>query len=104
MVAAYMLAGELGKSAAHPEIGMQRYERMLRPFITEKQTAAARFARSLAPRTHAGLILRNQITGAFAIPSVAKLMLNSIIADRIDLPTYPIRFQRVLVDISDCVR
>ena len=104
MVAAYMLAGELGKSAAHPEIGMQRYERMLRPFITEKQTAAARFARSLAPRTHAGLILRNQITRAFAIPSVAKLMLNSIIADRIDLPTYPTRFQRVLVDISDCVR
>jgi 2-polyprenyl-6-methoxyphenol hydroxylase-like FAD-dependent oxidoreductase len=104
MVAAYMLAGELGKSAAHPEIGMQRYEQMLRPFITEKQTAAARFARSFAPRTRAGLILRNQITRAFAIPSVAKLMLDSIIADRIDLPTYPTRLQRVLVDISDYVR
>jgi 2-polyprenyl-6-methoxyphenol hydroxylase-like FAD-dependent oxidoreductase len=104
MVAAYVLAGELGKSHARPEIGMQRYEEILRPFITEKQTAATKLATSFAPRTRVGLILRNQITRAFAIPWVAKLMLNRLIADRIYLPTYPTRLQKVLVDINDYVR
>jgi hypothetical protein len=57
--------------------------------MAAKQKAAAQFAGSFVPKTRFGVVLRNQITKAFAIPFVAKLTLGRSLLDRIDLPSYP---------------
>ena len=88
MGAAYVLAGELGRTGAAPETAFQRYETLLRPLIATKQKAAQQFASGFAPRTRLGLFLRNQMTKAFAIPFVAKTAMGSSLIDRIDLPDY----------------
>jgi 2-polyprenyl-6-methoxyphenol hydroxylase-like FAD-dependent oxidoreductase len=46
MVAAYVLAGELGKAGSQPQEAFERYEERLRPFIAGKQKAAVQFAGS----------------------------------------------------------
>ena len=73
MIAAYVLASELTKSVGRPETAFHRYEHLLRPFMTEKQKAAERFARSFVPKTRLGLLFRNHVTNAFTIPGIAKL-------------------------------
>jgi 2-polyprenyl-6-methoxyphenol hydroxylase-like FAD-dependent oxidoreductase len=88
MTAAYVLAGELGRSRAQPEQAFARYEALLRPFIAEKQDAAERFARSFAPRTQFGLFIRNQVTKLFSIPRVAGLVMGRGLLDRLELPNY----------------
>jgi 2-polyprenyl-6-methoxyphenol hydroxylase-like FAD-dependent oxidoreductase len=88
MVAAYVLAGELGRSNRTPEEAFRRYEAQLRPFISGKQTAAVKLAGSFAPRTRWGLFFRNQVTKAFAIPFVPKLMMGSTLVDSFALPDY----------------
>jgi 2-polyprenyl-6-methoxyphenol hydroxylase-like FAD-dependent oxidoreductase len=91
MIAAYVLAGELGKGADDPERALRNYEDALMPFMAGKQKAAAQFASSFAPRTRFGLFLRNAMTRAFAIPSLARLTLGRSLLDRLDLPDYPAR-------------
>ncbi|MGB6920950.1 MAG: FAD-binding domain [Methylovirgula sp.] len=88
MLAAYMLAGELGTSKDDPGLAFQRYEQRIRSFIAEKQRGAERFARSLVPRTRFGLMFRNQVTKLFGIPGVAKLAMGPSLLDRLDLPDY----------------
>lgn len=85
MVAAYVLAGELSQVRRTPEEAFQRYERRLRPFIEGKQRAAEKFAGSFVPQTRWGLFLRNQVTKAFALPFIPKLVMGSTLSDRIDL-------------------
>lgn len=53
-----------------------------------KQKAAVKLAGSFAPKTQFGLFFRNQITKAFAVPFVPKLLMGSSLLDRIDLPEY----------------
>ncbi len=89
MIAAYVLAGELGRAAAWPETAFARYEELLRPFIAAKQKAAEQFARSFAPKTRFGLFLRNQVTKLLALPYVADLTLGRVTRDEFDLPDYP---------------
>lgn len=88
MIAAYVLAGELGKAKHVPEVAFRRYESLLHTFILDKQKAAEKFAGSFAPKTQLGLLLRNQITKMFAIPFVPKLLMGSSLLDRIELPDY----------------
>jgi 2-polyprenyl-6-methoxyphenol hydroxylase-like FAD-dependent oxidoreductase len=88
MTAAYILAGELGKTGQRYEKAFYNYERILRTFIESKQKGAARFASAFAPRTRWGLFLRNQIIKASAIPGVARLSFGSNIIDRLKLPDY----------------
>lgn len=88
MIGAYVLAGELGRANSSPEDALKRYESLLRSFMLTKQNAAVKFAGSFAPRTRFGLFLRNQVTKAFAIPSVTKWAMGSTLLDRIDLPDY----------------
>jgi 2-polyprenyl-6-methoxyphenol hydroxylase-like FAD-dependent oxidoreductase len=88
MAAAYVLAGELGTSSSSPEEPLRRYEKRLHPFMLGKQEAAKKFAGSFTPRTRWGLFLRNQVTKAFAIPYLPKLLMGSSLLDRIDLPDY----------------
>jgi 2-polyprenyl-6-methoxyphenol hydroxylase-like FAD-dependent oxidoreductase len=90
MVAAYVLAGELGKTAGLPQEAFERYEERLHPFIAGKQKAAVQFAGSFAPKTRFGLFFRNQITKVLKFPLLAKLAMGPSLLDRIDLPVYPI--------------
>ena len=88
MVAAYVLAGELGRARLDPEAALRRYESQLQGFISGKQTAAVKLAGSFAPRTRFGLFLRNQITRAFALPGVPRLLMGSSLTDAFALPDY----------------
>ena len=90
MIAAYVLAGELSRTPSQPQEAFQRYEKQLRPFITDKQSAAVKFSGSFAPKTQLGLFLRNQITKAFKLPFVAELAMGPSLLDRIDLSDYPV--------------
>ncbi len=90
MIAAYVVGGELSRTAGRPQEAFQRYEQQLRPFITGKQNAAVKFAGSFAPKTRLGLFIRNQITKAFELPFVAELAMGPSLLDRIDLPDYPV--------------
>ncbi|HMJ05654.1 MAG TPA: FAD-dependent monooxygenase, partial [Chthoniobacterales bacterium] len=88
MAAAYVLAGELGAPRSSAEEALKRYEERLHPFMLGKQEAAKKFAGGFTPRTRWGLFLRNQVTKAFAIPLLPKLLMRTTLLDRIDLPAY----------------
>jgi len=88
MIAAYVLAGELGRAGSSPEEAFRRYERLLHPFMLTKQNAAEKFASSFAPKTRLGLCLRNQVTKVLGIPFVTRRVMGSTLLDRIDLPDY----------------
>jgi 2-polyprenyl-6-methoxyphenol hydroxylase-like FAD-dependent oxidoreductase len=88
MIAAYMLAGELSASQGRYQQAFASYEARLRSYIDAKQRGAERFAGAFAPRTRAGLIFRNLVIKAFAIPGLARLAVGRDIADRIELPEY----------------
>jgi 2-polyprenyl-6-methoxyphenol hydroxylase-like FAD-dependent oxidoreductase len=88
MIAAYMLAGELGASQGQYHQAFASYESRLRSYIDAKQRGAERFAGAFAPRTRAGLNFRNLVIKAFAIPGLARLAVGRDIADRIELPEY----------------
>jgi 2-polyprenyl-6-methoxyphenol hydroxylase-like FAD-dependent oxidoreductase len=88
IIAAYVLAGELDHAGGDHVAAFAAYERLLRPFIAEKQKAAKGFAGAFAPRSKVALFLRNQITKAFHVPFVANLALGSGLQDNIDLPDY----------------
>jgi 2-polyprenyl-6-methoxyphenol hydroxylase-like FAD-dependent oxidoreductase len=88
MTAAYVLAAELvGSGGAHTE-AFERYERLLRPFITAKQRSAERLVCAFAPRTRWGLFFRNQAIRACAVPGLAKLSFGRDIVDALKLPDY----------------
>jgi 2-polyprenyl-6-methoxyphenol hydroxylase-like FAD-dependent oxidoreductase len=88
MIAAFVLAGELGRTPNLPEEALARYEGLLRCFMLTKQEAAEKFATSFTPKTRWGLFLRNQVTKAFAVPFVAKWVMGGSLLDHIDLPVY----------------
>jgi 2-polyprenyl-6-methoxyphenol hydroxylase-like FAD-dependent oxidoreductase len=88
IIAAYVLAGELDRAGGDHVAAFAAYERLMRPFIAEKQKAARGFAGVFAPRSRLALFLRNQITKAFHLPFVASLALGSGLQDNIDLPNY----------------
>jgi 2-polyprenyl-6-methoxyphenol hydroxylase-like FAD-dependent oxidoreductase len=88
MTGAYVLAGELARSAGRHEDAFERYEKLLRDFISTKQQGAERFASAFAPRTRWGLLFRNQVIKAAAIPGVARLTFGRDIVDTLELPNY----------------
>jgi 2-polyprenyl-6-methoxyphenol hydroxylase-like FAD-dependent oxidoreductase len=88
MGAAYVLAGEMGRTRAGPQAAFQSYDALLRPLIAAKQDAARQFASGFAPKTRWGVILRNQVTKAFRIPLVARMAMGSSLIDRIAVPDY----------------
>ncbi|HEX5000770.1 MAG TPA: FAD-dependent monooxygenase, partial [Terriglobia bacterium] len=89
LIGAYVLAVELARSPSHVE-AFDAYERLLQPFMREKQESAERFAGSFAPRSSLGIFLRNVVVNAFVIPGVARLAIGSSLADRITLPPEPL--------------
>jgi 2-polyprenyl-6-methoxyphenol hydroxylase-like FAD-dependent oxidoreductase len=88
MTAAYVLAGELAKAGGKHDEAFHRYETLLRAFIDTKQKGAVRFSLAFAPRTRFGLVVRNQVVRACAVPGVAKFALGRDIKDTLKLPDY----------------
>ena len=88
MTAAYVLAGELTRAGGAYEQAYTAYERLLRSYIESKQRGAVRFSAAFAPKTQAGLFLRNQVIKAAAIPGLARLTFGADIIDRLRLPEY----------------
>jgi 2-polyprenyl-6-methoxyphenol hydroxylase-like FAD-dependent oxidoreductase len=88
MIAAYVLAGELGAAHGDHQRAFARYEELLRDFIASKQRAAESFAGVFAPRTPAGLWFRNRVINTMAIPGLARYVAGRDIVDRIRLPDY----------------
>jgi 2-polyprenyl-6-methoxyphenol hydroxylase-like FAD-dependent oxidoreductase len=62
MTGAYLLASELMKAAGNHLVAFQSYDRLLRPFIEQKQRAAERFGGWFAPNTNLDIFVRNQVT------------------------------------------
>ena len=88
MTAAYALAGELALAGGSHEEAFPKYETLLRTYIESKQTGARRFAGAFAPKTRWGLLLRNQVIKAFAIPGLARVAFGRDIIDTLRLPDY----------------
>lgn len=89
MISAYVLAGELLQAGGRHQEAFPRYEAFLRDCIRTKQQGAERFAAALAPRTKLGLLFRNLVTKAFAVPGLARLVIGKEITDAVQLPDYP---------------
>lgn len=85
---AYILAGELARSGGDHKLAFANYEDLLHPFIARKQRAAARFAAAFAPKTRAGIFVRNQVSGLMALPFVSKLAMGRLLSDSLILPSY----------------
>lgn len=91
MVGAYVLAGELAAAAGDHRAAFAAYERRLRPFIERRQKSALRMCGWFAPRTRAGLFVRNQLTRLAGLPGISGLLLRPMIGDAFSLPDYPWR-------------
>lgn len=91
MAGAYILAGELARADGDHRIAFKAYEGRLQAFIRAKQASARKFARSFAPRTRSGLVLRDAVLRLMAIPLVARWMVRRTIADDLTLPDYGAR-------------
>lgn len=89
MTQAYVLAGELARAKGDHAQAFAHYEQRLRPFLARKQKAAEKFAAAFAPKTPFGVLVRNMVTRAMAIPLIAKIAIGDSLADRIELPEYP---------------
>jgi 2-polyprenyl-6-methoxyphenol hydroxylase-like FAD-dependent oxidoreductase len=88
MIAAYVLAGELAKADGQHGIAFNNYEQILRNFITSKQRGAALMTKAFVPRTKWGVLLRNQLIKAFAIPGIPRVSVGRDIVDSLQLPGY----------------
>lgn len=88
MISAYVLAGELASAHGQYHEAFARYDTLLRNYIDRKQRGAERFAGAFAPKTGAGMFLRNLVVRTFAIPGLARLIVGRDIADAVELPGY----------------
>jgi 2-polyprenyl-6-methoxyphenol hydroxylase-like FAD-dependent oxidoreductase len=73
MTGAYVLARELARSGSSHGEAYQRYERLLRSYMEAKQRVAKSFSSAFAPKTAMGVLFRNLIIRATAIPGLARL-------------------------------
>jgi 2-polyprenyl-6-methoxyphenol hydroxylase-like FAD-dependent oxidoreductase len=64
IVGAYILAGELAAAGGDHERAFQRYAAIIGPYARECRKGAASVGRSMAPKTAAGVWLRNQMLRA----------------------------------------
>src|SRR6516165_3784369 len=88
ITAAYVMAGELVKASGRHEEAFRNYEALLHGYMGSKQRGAERFSSAFAPRTRWGLVLRNQVIKACAVPGVSKVAFGRDIIDKLDLPDY----------------
>jgi len=89
MTSAYVLAGELAKADGRHEEAFRAYEALLRYYVGSKQKGAERFSAAFAPRTRWGLMARNLMVNALALPGVGRFVVGRGLIDRLALPDYP---------------
>lgn len=82
---AYVLAAELRAYGGDYQTAFARYEQRLMPFLRKKQRSAAKFASSFAPRSSAGIAVRNVVTRLLRIPFVADFFIGRDLRDDIDI-------------------
>ena len=85
---AYVLAGELNRSNGDFAHAFSAYERLMMPFLKQKQKSAAKFASAFAPKTSLGIVFRNLITRLLRIPAIADYVIGRDLRDNILLPDY----------------
>lgn len=89
IVGAYVLAGELSRSADLRE-ALTRYEEVLRPYVTKGQNVSKLAPKMLQPQTMLGVALQRALLRIVDTPAikqvVTKLFVSS--ADELELPTY----------------
>ena len=88
MVAAYILAGELHSANGDYAKAFARYEDAVGPFVLAKQEAALGFAGAFAPKSKAGLFLRNQVFKLLAFRWIANIVAKRGLLDNIAPPDY----------------
>jgi 2-polyprenyl-6-methoxyphenol hydroxylase-like FAD-dependent oxidoreductase len=86
MAGAYVLATELKKAAGDYQAAFRNYQLRLGRFIERKQRAARGLAKWFAPKTNAGIFLRNQSANLMSIPLIANYAVGRMISDRVCLP------------------
>jgi 2-polyprenyl-6-methoxyphenol hydroxylase-like FAD-dependent oxidoreductase len=88
MLGAYVLAGELRRTGGDHVAAFGAYERLLHPFIDAEQRKAVRFAGSFAPRTAAGLALRNLVLRLLRFQRLGVWYSRRMFESRFELPSY----------------
>jgi 2-polyprenyl-6-methoxyphenol hydroxylase-like FAD-dependent oxidoreductase len=88
MAAAYVLAGEIAKSAGQYEQAFAAYQDRLGGLLLRKQEGALRMKGFFVPRSRLGVFLRNQISKVLTVPFIAEPLIARDLLDRIELPTY----------------
>lgn len=91
MTAGYVLAGELLQANGFHRRAFASYESLLHRYTVSKQRIAERFGAAFVPETKLGLILRNQVIKACALPGIARFTFGRDIFDTLQLRTYPWR-------------
>ncbi|MGN6582356.1 MAG: FAD-binding domain [Rhizobiaceae bacterium] len=85
---AYVLAGELERTAGNHLQAFPAYERSLRALLKGKQKAAEGFASSVVPATQFGVWVRNQATKIMRLPKMTEMLMGGTMRDDFDLPDY----------------
>lgn len=88
MIEAYVLAGELHRSAGDFARAFAAYDARLRSFVTAKQKAARRFRGFFAPQTALALKVRTLVINALSTRFVATRLLARSLHDEFELPEY----------------
>ncbi len=88
MAGAYVLAGELGISRGDHHVAFARYQERMMPFLNRKQSSAAKFASSFAPKSAFGIAFRNLVTRFLRVPFVADTLIGRALRDDVELPDY----------------
>ena len=91
VVGAYILAGELSKTADHTA-AFAEYERLMRPFVNEGQGVSKANQFWTHPRTRFGIATQHAVLGLLSRPVIRDIFLKLSMreSDGIDLPDYEI--------------
>lgn len=87
MVEAYVLAAELARSGDHVT-AFARYEQRLGEFLRDKQNAATGIATVFAPRSRAGLLVRNAALALTGLPRIGSVVAGRSLRDVVELPEF----------------
>jgi 2-polyprenyl-6-methoxyphenol hydroxylase-like FAD-dependent oxidoreductase len=88
MIQAYVLAGELRVSGGDHRVAFGRYQDRMMPFVKRKQSSAAKFASSFAPKSAFGIGFRNFVTRLMGLPFVAEFFIGRDLRDIVAVPDY----------------
>lgn len=86
MAGAFLLARALAEANGDHETAFATYERQFKPVVDAKQRTAARIGWWFAPRTRAGLVMRNAVTNLLRVPFLGTMIARRSFSDKFELP------------------